>query len=83
MAWFLQLLLGIAFQILGYLLAPKPKKEKPPAATEMDAPTAEAGRPIPVVFGTMLVKSPNFLWWGEKALRQYDKSEGSGGSSKK
>lgn len=66
MAFFLNLLLGVALQIVGFLLAPKPKQEKPPEAEDMDDPTAEAGRPVPVVFGTIQVKGMNLLWFGEK-----------------
>lgn len=27
-------------------------------------PTAEEGRPIPVVFGTRILSQPNVVWWG-------------------
>lgn len=71
MAWFISLLIGLALNIIAYLLMPKPKQQKPPAVRDMEGPTAEAGRPIPVIFGTVLVKSPNFLWWGERYSKQY------------
>ena len=35
----------------------------------MDDPTAEEGRPIPVVFGEMEVTGTNIIWFGEKATR--------------
>lgn len=66
MGFFLGLIVGLALMIIGYLIMPKPKANKPEQMSEMDAPTAEAGRPIPVMFGEMLIKSPNFLWWGDK-----------------
>lgn len=65
MFW-IQLIVALALMILGYLLQPKPKGPKPDQVSDMDAPTAEAGRPIPVIFGEITVKSPNFLWWGDK-----------------
>ena len=71
-AWFLYLLLGIGLQVVGYLLMPKPKAPKPSAATDMKAPTAEAGRPAAVVFGTIHVTGPNILWWGNKYLVEKD-----------
>jgi hypothetical protein len=71
MAWFLPLLIGIALQVVGYLLMPKPKSPKPPAAQDLEDPTAEAGRPIPVVFGTITVKGINVLWFGNKLVREY------------
>ena len=66
-----QILVSIALSFLAYLLAPKPKQAKPAAATEMENPTADAGRPIPVVFGTVTIKGPNFLWYGEKTVKEY------------
>lgn len=66
MAFFLNLLIGLALMIIGYVLMPRPKQAKPEAATDMEGPTAEAGRAIPVVFGDITIKSPNFLWWGDK-----------------
>lgn len=71
MAWFIPLLIGIALQVVGYLLMPKPKSPKPPAAQDLEDPTAEAGRPIPVVFGTITVKGINVLWFGNKLVREY------------
>jgi len=69
MAFLFQLLVGIGLQVLGYLLAPKPKKQKPPTVEDFDTPTAEAGRPIPVIFGSITISSPNLLWSGDKAVR--------------
>lgn len=71
MAWFIPLLIGIALNIISYLLMPKPKQPKPEAAKDMENPTAEAGRPIPVVFGTVTVKGLNILWFGEKRIHTY------------
>jgi hypothetical protein len=48
------------------LLTPKVKTPKPEAAKDLEDPTAEAGRPIPVVFGTITVKGLNVLWFGDK-----------------
>lgn len=79
MAWFLALLVGLALNIIAYLIMPKPKTPKPEAAKDMDNPTAEAGRPLPVVFGTITVQGGNLLWFGEKYKDTYKV----GGSSKK
>lgn len=70
-AWFLWLLLGLALNIAAYLLMPKPKTAKPEAAKDMDNPTAEAGRPIPVVFGTITVKGLNVLDFRDKNKETY------------
>lgn len=61
-----QLAIGIGLQILGYMLMPKPKPEKPPSTDDLKDPTAEAGKPIPVVFGSVTLQSPNVLWYGDK-----------------
>lgn len=63
-----RLLVGVALQVLGYLLAPKPKQQKPPAVSDVDDPTAEAGRPIPVTFGSVTIQSPNNLGFWDKAI---------------
>lgn len=63
---------------VAYALAPKPPKPKPASLSDFDIPTAEEGRPIPVVFGTKLVTGPNVIWYGDlrtKAIK-------SGGSKK-
>jgi hypothetical protein len=50
---------------------PRAKTPKPEMAKDLDDPTAEAGKPIPVVFGTITVKGLNVLWFGEKRSRTY------------
>lgn len=69
--FFVQILVSIVLSYLAYLLAPKTKPAKPAAAAEMENPTADAGKPIPVVFGTITIKGPNFLWYGEKTVKEY------------
>lgn len=64
--------IGLAAVAVGYLLQPQPKREKPREATDLESPTADAGRPIPVVFGTVTLKGPNILWWGDKDVNQYE-----------
>lgn len=71
--WFLfTLLIGLAISVVAYLLMPRPKKPAPPAVQDMDNPTADAGRPIPVVFGSVTVKGLNILWYGDKQYSQYE-----------
>lgn len=71
MAFWVAFLVALALNVVSYLLMPKPKASKPEAAKDMDDPTAEAGRPAPVVFGTVTIKGLNVLWFGEKSNRQY------------
>jgi hypothetical protein len=67
MAWFIWLLIGLAINIVAYLLLPKPKQEQPPEVADLDNPTASADRPAPVVFGTVLVKGTNVLDYRDKS----------------
>ena len=76
MAWFVQLLIGLALNIVAYLIMPKPKQPKPEAAKDLENPTAEAGRPIPVVSGSITVKGLNILWFGENRTNNRTIKEG-------
>ena len=66
MPFFVQLLIGLAINIIAYLILPKPKVDKPPAAADLDDPVAEAGKPLPVLSGSMTIKGLNIMYWGEK-----------------
>ncbi len=65
------LAITVALAVLNYLLMPKPKAPKPEEVKDLEDPTSEAGRPIPVVFGTITVKGLNCLWYGDKGKRTY------------
>ena len=67
-AWFIVVAIAVAISALALVLMPRPKTPKPDAATDLENPTAEAGKPLPVVFGTITVKGLNVLWFGEKAI---------------
>lgn len=71
-SWFIALLIGLALNIVAYLLLPRQKTEKPPAAQDMDKPTADAGRPIPKIQGTVIVKGLNVLDFRDKNMLTYD-----------
>jgi hypothetical protein len=65
MNFLLQLLISVVMMIASYLLAPKPKV--PAKEIEQgEIPTASAGVPVPRLFGTMTIKNPNCLWYGDK-----------------
>lgn len=67
-----QLLIALVVTVISFLIRPKPKKEKPAAVEDLKLPTAEAGRPIPVLFGRITTASANVLWYGHKAVRTYE-----------
>lgn len=69
-------IVGLAFMIIGYLLMPKPKGPKPAEVSEMDAPTAEAGIEVTVVFGDIMIQQPNFLGWWDKTYVKRKESVG-------
>lgn len=72
MGWFIPLLLAIAFNVIAYLLAPKPPKVQPPEVKDLDDPTADASRKIPVLFGTIPIKGVNVIAFHDKNSRTYE-----------
>ncbi len=67
----IQVAIAIAINIVAYVLMPKPKGPKPDAVAQMDNPVAEAGKPVPVPFGTVWMKEPNIIWYGDKRSNTY------------
>jgi hypothetical protein len=67
----IQLLIAVVMMIVSYMLMPKPKTPKPEAAKQMDDPVAEAGIERPKIWGTLIVKELNCLWFGDKFLHEY------------
>lgn len=59
----------LALAIVTYYFLPKPKVEVP-QVEDMENPTADAGRPVPVVFGTLQVTGLNVLWFGDKEYKE-------------
>lgn len=60
--------------VISIALAPKPPKPKAATLDDFDLPTAEEGRPVPVVFGTLRVAGPNVLWYGDLRSKAIKKS---------
>jgi len=71
-----QLVLFIVSAVLSYLLAPKPPQPKPASLSDFNIPTADEGRPIPVVFGTVTVTGANVVWYGALRTTPIRKSGG-------
>lgn len=72
MPWFVWLIVALAFNVLAYLIMPKPKTDADSQTPETDNPTAQAGKPIPIIFGEKWVKDPNILWYGDKKTGEYE-----------
>lgn len=70
--FFVQLAVGIALMVIAFLIMPKPKQEQPAASRDLANPTAEAGRPVPVVFGTLYVKGGNVIDYMDKGKHDFE-----------
>lgn len=69
----LQLLIGVALMILGYVLMPRKQTRQKP--TEMDGPTATS-REIGFLFGDKWINDPNYLGWWDKQYKQKEDTSG-------
>jgi hypothetical protein len=74
---FWNIIIGILSYALQLALAPKPQNAKAKSLEDFQAPTAQEGREIPVVFGTCDIADPNVTWYGDlkrdaiKGARRY------------
>jgi hypothetical protein len=77
--FFLVVLLVVALVAVVVAMQPQKSQDSAPASLkDFTVPTAEKGKPIPVVFGTVLVQSPNVVWYGDLYYKAI-KSGGGGG----
>jgi len=64
-----QLAVALALQavgiVIGALTRPSQEGVRPAGLSEFTIPTADEGRPIPVVFGTVLITGANVVWVGD------------------
>lgn len=63
--------ISVTMMVVAYIMTPKPKQPKP-EVKDLESPTADAGRPVPFVFGTKTVKGVNVMFYGEKTTHQYE-----------
>jgi hypothetical protein len=75
MAWWL-IAIFVVTLVLAYAFMPKPQMQKPPGIGDIQAPTAEVGRVIPVLFGTRDIEGPNVTWWGDVKTKAIKASGG-------
>jgi len=67
-----QLAIGIALMAVGFLLTPRPKvRSGATGPSDFKTPKANAGDPIPVIFGTVTIFEPNILWEGDSKTETY------------
>jgi hypothetical protein len=62
-------LIAISSIAVTYALRPTAPEPPKPSLQDLGAPTAEPGRPIPKVFGTVVLKSPNVVWYGDVSYK--------------
>jgi hypothetical protein len=72
--WYLVVI--VVATLISSALAPKPPEPKPASLSDVDVPTAEEGRPIPVVFGSVLLRGSNVVWYGDLEAEPIRKSGG-------
>ncbi|MFD2664623.1 hypothetical protein [Halomonas halophila] len=54
------------------MLTPRPDRSTSRQSQDLREPSAEAGKPVPVVFGEMWVTSPNVLYYGDVSKQDYE-----------
>lgn len=66
MGFWILLLVNVALFVIGDLIRPKPKLEnaKPQGLGDFNFPTATEGRVVPIIWGKVLLKGPNVVWYG-------------------
>ena len=82
MIWNFLLNIFIAFilNVIAYVILPKPKRQRPEITDQrrdLETPTADTGRPIPVAFGTVNILAPNVLHVTDKhavQISEYQKN---------
>lgn len=71
MNFVVQLVVSLVLMLVSFLLAPKPKSSSGTDTNSMDDPKASAGTPVKIVFGTITIKDPNVLWYGDKSTHTF------------
>ena len=65
MVWVLYIVLIAVIIYCAYAMSADAPDAVPDSLRDVQAPTAEQGRAIPVAFGTVLIKSANIVWYGD------------------
>lgn len=73
--WWTFVVFTVAFA-LSFAIRPKTQNMKPSAVNDFEIPTAEVGRPIPVLFGSRKISAPNVVWWGDLRIVAIEKKGG-------
>ena len=61
-----QVVIWIGLQVLSYLLTPRSTSNQSNVTPgEVEATTVDSSGPVPVLFGTRLISTPNCVWYGD------------------
>lgn len=63
--WVQLALFAVNLAISWYLRPEPPPGPEAAGLEDIDVPTAEAGKPVPVLFGRRQIKAPNVIWYGD------------------
>ena len=66
----------VVLLVATYAFAPKPPTTPPAGLDTIQAPTAEEGREIPILFGTRRIRSANVVWYGDLRTKSIKSSGG-------
>lgn len=67
------LLVTLAMNVAAYVLMPRARPDSPASTKEkQETPIADAGVPVPVIFGEVDIRAPNCLGYWDKAVNSYD-----------
>lgn len=51
--------------LLSIALKPKAESPRPQSMSDVNVPKADPSAAIPVIFGTVMVRNLNTVWWGD------------------
>lgn len=70
------MVISSALQAIG---RQQPEQPKAPEPGKLDIPTAEEGGAVPVIFGTVMIKKSNVIWYGDPNTTPIKQGSGSAG----
>lgn len=63
------IVISLIFSLISYALQPRPKTHQPTPG-QLEFPRTDQSATIPVVFGTVLIKEPTVVWYGDLSTKK-------------